>query len=646
MNPIITQDLAGYSPISDIIAMILCITMTILVYMSRSKSRTSVPIIFGILIECFGASACNIIFQQELVSQSPSYGKIYFFRALYHLLVTFVLLLYSLYLYEPLWISHRAQRRNMIISTIAIFGAILYDTFGTVLETGYYILPNGELHQGINAYIIVFSLLWLQIVYLLIKHRSRLLRQVFTCLISMNCLTLIMLFAQESHHNVSYTTLAYFIPIIGIIFLFHSNPFDISTGAMSEEFFLNEMEQRVSKNHRITILLCKVRGFSDYLKNSKEFRSEYYHFLRSNVSKGVLYSFSGDRLVLTLKNTNNDKTKEAVAKMLGDFIDSYSKFKLEYKVVILSSSQDITHPVDYLNLLNYVEEHLPFNQIHHVTSEDIRSFYNNFYILNQLEDIAKKNDLADERVLVFCQPIYNIATGGYDTAEALMRLKLEKTGMVFPDQFIPLAEENNLIHTLSLIIMDKTCAAIRDLMEENYNINRISVNFTTADLRYDSFCEEVRHIIERNGIPYDHIAIEITESSNDADFNLIKERVMELQKLGVKFYLDDFGTGYSNFERIMEIPFNIIKFDRSMLIEHAKSESSRYMVNTFADMFNRLKYTVLFEGVENETDQENCMKMNAKYLQGYKFSRPIPIEKLREFLTKTEPVEVLEKQNA
>lgn len=636
MNPINIEPLLGYTPMCDIATLALCITMAILVYMSRVKNSSSIPIIIGIIGESCAAATCDIIFQQSLRSESPSLAQIYIFRALYHILITFILQLYTLYLYEPLWISHKIQRKNMIVSTCFTIAAFVYDTLGTIMEYSFYITPEGNVHQGISAYVILFAVLMIQIFFMLIKHRSRLLKQVFTCLLFMNLLSVSLLALQRYHGNTSYTTLAFFIPMIGIIFLFHSNPFDISTGAMSEDYFLDELEQRVSKNHKITILMCKVRGFSEYIKTSSEFRSEYYHFLRTNIRKGVLYSFSDDRLVLTLKHTQNDVTRESVAKMLGDFIDSYNKFRLEYKVIILTSSKDITSAADYLSLLNYAEEQLPFNQIHHVTAEDIRRFYDNHYILSQLEDIAKKNDLSDSRVLVFCQPIYNIATGGYDTAEALMRLKLEKTGMVFPDQFIPLAEEHNLIHTLTLIILDKTCAAIRDLLEDGYDIKRISVNFTTADLRYDSFCDEVRHIIDRNGIPYDHVAIEITESSNDADFNLIKERVMELQKLGVKFYLDDFGTGYSNFERIMEIPFNIIKFDRSMLIEHAKSESSRYMVNTFADMFNRLKYTVLFEGVENDSDQENCVRMNAKYLQGYKFSRPIPIETLREFLSKKE----------
>ena len=112
----------------------------------------------------------------------------------------------------------------------------------------------------------------------------------------------------------------------------------------------------------------------------------------------------------------------------------------------------------------------------------------------------------------------------------------------------------------------------------------------------------------------------------------MKQRVLQLRELGIKFYLDDFGTGYSNFERIMEIPFDIIKFDRIMLIGSSKSRSSGFMVSTFAQMFNRLNYSVHFEGVEDDSDEKKCISMNARYLQGYKYSRPIPINNLRRFL--------------
>ena len=140
-------------------------------------------------------------------------------------------------------------------------------------------------------------------------------------------------------------------------------------------------------------------------------------------------------------------------------------------------------------------------------------------------------------------------------------------------------------------------------------------------------------VISRHDIPYEKIAIEITESRNERDFDMVKDKIEELKTYGIKFYLDDFGTGYSNFERIMELPFDIIKFDRSMVIESGKNKASEYMVDTFASMFRKLQYKVLYEGIEDDNDEKRCISMSAQYLQGFKYSKPIEIENLRGFLT-------------
>ena len=105
-----------------------------------------------------------------------------------------------------------------------------------------------------------------------------------------------------------------------------------------------------------------------------------------------------------------------------------------------------------------------------------------------------------------------------------------------------------------------------------------------------------------------------------------------LQKCGIKFYLDDFGTGYSNFEKIMGLPIDIVKFDRSLTIMSGKDEQSKFMVDRFADIFANSGYQILFEGVEDEQDEKRCTAMKAEYLQGYKYSKPIPIEELEGFL--------------
>ena len=281
-----------------------------------------------------------------------------------------------------------------------------------------------------------------------------------------------------------------------------------------------------------------------------------------------------------------------------------------------------------------MEDRIPLNTYYHVTDGDKALFKKQQMILAQLEDIAEKGDPDDPRVRVYCQPVYHVRNQMYDTAEALMRLELPELGTVFPDQFIPLAEENRLIHALSLVILHKTCREIRKLTDEGYIINRISVNFAVQEVYDPHFCEDILRIIQANGIGCEKIAIELTESQNTADFEMVKSRIEELQKHGIKFYLDDVGTGYSNVERIMELPFDIIKFDRSLVIESGKNENSEYMVNTFADMFRHLDYRVLYEGVEDDNDEERCIRMYAQYLQGYKYSKPIAIERLRDFLTK------------
>ena len=207
--------------------------------------------------------------------------------------------------------------------------------------------------------------------------------------------------------------------------------------------------------------------------------------------------------------------------------------------------------------------------------------------------------------------------------------------MVFPDVFIPIAERNNCVQMLTKIILNKTCRQINTMIRQGYSVRRISVNFSIFDVRENDFCTMVEKIIKENEIEHNKIAIEITESQNESDFEIIKERINELKDSGIKFYLDDFGTGYSNFERIMELPFDIIKFDRSLVIASSSDEKMREMVSHLAKMFSDMDYAVLYEGIEDEEDEARCIDMSAKYLQGYKYSKPIPIKQLTEYYVKT-----------
>ena len=106
--------------------------------------------------------------------------------------------------------------------------------------------------------------------------------------------------------------------------------------------------------------------------------------------------------------------------------------------------------------------------------------------------------------------------------------------------------------------------------------------------------------------------------------------------MGVCTYLDDFGTGYSNFDRILSLKLDVVKFDRSLLLMADQDANSRFMLDYFSTAFERLGYKVLYEGVETDAQEELCIISHADYLQGYKFSKPIPIEELPRFLTRAD----------
>lgn len=226
-----------------------------------------------------------------------------------------------------------------------------------------------------------------------------------------------------------------------------------------------------------------------------------------------------------------------------------------------------------------------------------------------------------------------------------MRLKLPEVGLVYPDQFIPLAEEYGYIHVLTQIILLKTCDEIRYLMKEGYEVNRISINVSVLELKDEGFTGDVTRIIRDSNIPDEKVAIEITESQSEDDFNIMKKKIDEIKEMGIKLYLDDFGTGYSNMERIMDLPFDIIKFDRSLVIASDANERSAKMVGNLANMFTELDYSVLYEGVEDEGDEKRCINMSASYLQGYKYSKPIPIIELKNFFSKSDVGNTMVKQD-
>ncbi len=626
---------SNYTAVGDIIVMATVMVFLILIQAVYIEKNREFKIFTGILIFLFAAAATDIFFNVKIKDpfNTPVF-VLYAFKWAYQLFLFSALHLFVLYMGDPLHQNEEVDRRFYLISGFLLIAFTVTDILGTIFKFGFYI--EGEyIHKGLDLFPIGYVAFVSIIMYMIVKVRSKVFRPVLIGVISTCAMSFIIMYVQSLFNQTSYTTATYLFPCYAVLYLLHSNAFDIEMGTAHIEAFKNYVKSVGKSGKNILFMSLYLPAFDVV---GKKFPKEISDKVRDNVYlhfKGAtMFQISGGRTILACDIVKNPEYEDALKKILKIFDDEYQIYQQDYKIVITKAVEEVSKGNDYLGLLQYIEKRMPLNDVHEVKEKEVEAYKEHKYIVDELADIYAKRDLNDPRIIVFCQPVYNIKSGKFDTAEALMRMKLDKLGMVFPDKFIPIAENNGYIHALSVIILAKTCEQIRQLMEDGYYVKRISVNFSIMDVREEHFCFNVKQIVQDSGIPFDKVAIEITESQNEKDFMLIKEKLSELKQSGITFYLDDFGTGYSNFDRIMEMPFDIIKFDRSLVIASGENDKSRIMVSHLAQMFTDLNYAVLYEGIEDENDENRCRDMYAKYLQGYKYSKPIPIEQLTEYFEK------------
>ena len=630
----------NYSPVGDIVVIAVSVVMTVLILASYVKKTRSFVIFLSMIFVLFVSSLSNIFYHYLYFDYvNVNNHIIYGLRFLFHASLYANLFLYIVYIAE---VQQLEKIKKYILFGLGIAGYviitvvdILGSKFGFGFRIGEYGAVKGAAMEGFNIFMVGYIFFCSIIMYMMIRYKDRLYGQVMSGFYGTMAVSFFVIAIQGRFDQTSFTTATFLFPLIAMMYLLHSNPYDVKIGSVNVNALEDQVSYNYSRGREFILMSLYMKDFDEEGKKFPETMNKTFRRFAGKYFRGaVLFQISNGHVMLIADKRRNPDFENKVNMILNEFFEEYAKYRYDYKIVMGHSLEEISRRNEYIGFIKHIHGFMKENDVHFIDYDDINTFNQEKYILDQLGDIYRRRDLDDSRVAVYCQPVYNMETNKYDTAEALMRLNLPQIGMVLPEQFIHLAEDNQYIHVLSLIILKKTCTEIRKLIVGGYEVNRISVNISVLELRDDNFCDDINKIIKDSGIPEDKIAIEITESQNENDFIIMKAKVNELKEQGIKFYLDDFGTGYSNLERIMEVPFDIIKFDRSLVVASGENEKSEKMVGNLAHMFRDLNYSVLYEGVENDLDEKRCIDMSAVYLQGYKYSRPIPIEQLTEFFEK------------
>ena len=638
MTPVVQTE--RYTPVGDILVLTVCYVMLILLFFSFKVRNKSFKVFLSLLTTLIAAAFANIIFHYLYASRPGTpLALLYALRCFYHALLFFMMYQYVAYICLVTGLSMEEKKPYHAIAGILLITVVAADVLKTFTGGGIQLNDGNISARGHSVFMIGYALYVLLICVLMFHVRHHLYKRMMYAFYCTVVISVAMLAGAKMAGQESFTVSTYLLPVISIMYLLHSSPYDAQLGANDIQGLNALIRYSGERNKTYLYLSLYLRELDEAGKPiPAEIQATARRFAAKFFRAAVMFRAGNGHLLLMARKNRNPDYEARIEAILRAFRQEYDHFRLDYKIIIGQTTEELSRQNEYVSFIRSIHTRIPENTIYRVQPDDIIKFRKYERILNELADIAAKKDPEDPRVLVYCQPVLNTRSGRYDTAEALMRLQLEGEGIVYPDQFISLAEDNGYIHALTQIILHKVCRSVRNLEKEGYEIDRISVNVSAVELRDQLFCTDIRNIIEESGIQGSRIAIELTESRNEQDFLLMKEKIGELKENGITFYLDDFGTGYSNMERILELPFDIIKFDRSMVTAGTHSKRSEQVLGSLADLFSRLDYAVLFEGVETERDEEMCRELFATYLQGYKYSKPIPIDRLREFLEReTEP---------
>lgn len=248
------------------------------------------------------------------------------------------------------------------------------------------------------------------------------------------------------------------------------------------------------------------------------------------------------------------------------------------------------------------------------------------HIENKME-----NALFNKEFVVFLQPKYAISTNSIVGAEALIRWNDPEKGMIPPNEFIPLFEKNGFILRLDLFVFDQVCDTIRRWLDQGLEPVTISVNLSRAYLEDLSLLDYFTEIINKHQIPPQYIEMELTETIFLENMHMLKKFINEIHKIGFTCSLDDFGSGYSSLNVLKNIPVDVLKLDKGFFdnIEE-NQEKGHTIINSVINLAQRLNIKTVAEGVETEKQVDFLEEAKCDMIQGYVFSKPVPISEFEE----------------
>ena len=353
--------------------------------------------------------------------------------------------------------------------------------------------------------------------------------------------------------------------------------------------------------------------------------------------RDLVARFGGDEFVVLIENYNKIHDLIVIVEKIQKALKKPIKIEDTLHQVTLSIGISL-YPFDGIN----AEELLKNADIAmYRAKEEGRDGYRFFTqtmndeIQNQIE-IEKSLHVAIKKkeFVLHYQPLVDVGSEKIFGVEALLRWNHSKKGMIYPDKFISVAEESNLIVPIGEWIIDEAISQLCKWKKSGYSIKKVSVNVALKQLESGSLISCIEKTLRKHNAKPEWLEIEVIERAFMKDFHKVTKVLRHLRQMGIDVAIDDFGTGYSSLAYLKRLPITKLKIDREFVKNILESYEDRAIAKTIVSLGHGLKIDVLAEGVENEKQRKLLVAIGCRKMQGYLFSRPVEAKEIDKLLAK------------
>lgn len=351
-------------------------------------------------------------------------------------------------------------------------------------------------------------------------------------------------------------------------------------------------------------------------------------------NKDIIARYGGDEFIVTLTNVKNVREAAKFAEQIIGIIEQ--PMNINGQDVFISTSIGISmYPADGVTseqLITCSDKAMTYSKKNGLNSYSF--YFDELQTDSQrvlLLDSELRRAIENREFELHFQPKITVENEHIQGLEALVRWNNERLGFVSPAEFIPYAEETGLIIPLSEVIIEMACEAAIKLQQFGRKIP-IAINISSIHFKQQNFLESIQTILERYNTSANNFEIEVTERTVMNSASETVSKLVRLKQLGFKISIDDFGTGYSSLSYLVRFPLDCLKIDRSFIQHISSLDEKQAVVDAIIQMSHRLKMKVVAEGVEQAQQVDILRKMNCDIIQGYYYSKPLPLPELLEYI--------------